>query len=214
MILNRLAVIGTAAALTGFASTHALAIDVTGGQTSVLLDTDLLSTAAGLDLSSVSPDVIVPGELGAGSVAFGINARDAATLPTTFTYEPGLASFSGTIEHTGSVFFNSDTVEVGNFTIAYDAARVGGDRSGFFVSSTTGVVAPLFDVGSPVVDPADATGLGINADLLVSSEFAAFLGDTGLTGADVGDAFVNAVPEPGSLGLIAVGGLAALRRRR
>ena len=40
-----------------------------------------------------------------------------------------------------------DTVEVGNFTIGFDANRVGGNISGFFVESTTGVEAILFDVG-------------------------------------------------------------------
>ena len=215
--MMRTAIVSSAIACAFTASFTASAQnDVVGGQTNVLLDTSLLSAAAGLDLSSVSSDVIVPGELGSSSVAFGINSRSASSLPTTFNYANGLASFSGTIEHTGSVFFNSDTVEVGNFTIGFDGARVGGDRSGFFVESTTGVAAILFDVKANSVPQADATGLQINGDLLVSAEFAGFLGDTGLTGADVGDAFVNAaaVPEPTSLALLALGGLAVARRRR
>lgn len=193
--------------------------DVTGGQTSVLLDTDTLSSAASLALSSVSADVIAPGELGDSSVAFGMNARDAAMLPTTLAYDAGLSSFAGSIEHTGSVFFNSDSVEVGNFTIGYDAGRVGDGRSGFFVESTTGIAAILFDVADPSSLSADASGLIIEADLLVSSEFAGFLSDNGLasadlTGADVGDARVNAVPTPGPLAVFGLGGLAASRRRR
>ncbi len=198
---------------------HAQDFDMTGGQTSVLLDTDTLAAAASLSLSSVSADVIAPGELGAASVAFGINARDASMLPTTFSYDAGLGSFAGSIEHTGSVFFNSDTVEVGNFTIGYDAGRVGGDRSGFFVESTTGIAAILFDVAAPSFLSADASGLIIEADLLVSNEFAGFLLDNqlasaDLTGADVGDARVNAVPTPSALAVIGLGGLAASRRRR
>lgn len=205
------------AALAGFAGAETY--DVTGGQTSVLLDTAALSSAASLNLSSVSPDVFAPGELGDNSVAFGINPRNASSLPTTFSYDAGLASFSGTIEHTGSVFFNDDTVEVGNFTIAYDAARVGDDRSGFYVASTTGIAAILFDVASPSSVVADASGLQISADLLVSAEFGQFLfnkglSSTNLTGVDVGDAFVNAVPTPGALGVLAAGGLLATRRRR
>ncbi|MEM7628645.1 MAG: hypothetical protein AAF356_04395 [Planctomycetota bacterium] len=192
---------------------HAQEFDVVGGQTSVLLDTATLSAAAGLDLSGTSADVLA-GELGDGSVAFGINPRDAASLPTTFSYDAGLADFSGTIEHTGSVFFNADTIEVGNFTIGFDAARVGGDRSGFFVESTTGIAAILFDVQSPSFVSAASAGLVIEANLLVSSEFANFLGDAGLTGADVGDARVNAIPTPGVVGALALGGLAAARRRR
>lgn len=198
---------------------HAEAFDVTGGQTSVLLDTATLSAAASLDLSSVSAEVIAPGELGMNSVAFGINARNAGVLPTTFSYDAGLSSYSGSIEHTGSVFFNSDSVEVGNFSIGYDAARVGGNRSGFFVESTTGIAAILFDVAAPSLLSAESSGLLIETDLLVSSEFAGFLFDNGLassdlTGADVGDARVNAVPAPGGLVLLGASGLLASRRRR
>ena len=190
--------------------------DVIAGETSVLLDVDLLSSAAGLDLSSVSSDV-GKGNLGTGSVAFDINPRDAASLPTTFSYTPGaLAPFSGAIEHTGSVFFNNDTVEVGNFTIGFDADRVTNVNSGFFVESTTGVSAILFDVGNVTGLSATSQALGIEASLLVSPEFAGFLGDTGLTGADVGDAAVKAisVPEPCSGLIVAAAGLTYLRRRR
>lgn len=203
------------------AAASAQTFDIIGGQTSVLLDTDTLSSAASLNLSSVSPDVIAPGALGDGSVAFGINPRDAASLPTTFSYTEGLASFGGTIEHTGSVFFNADAVEVGNFTIGFDAGRVGGDRSGFFVASTTGISAILFDVASPDSLSATGDGLSIGADLLVSSEFATFLRDAGLasadlTGADVGDALVQGVvPAPATALLLGAAGLgAAVRRRR
>lgn len=195
-------------------------IDVIGGQTSVLLDTDTLSSAASLDLSSVSPDVIAPGSLGDSSVAFGINPRDAMMMPTTFSYETGLASFGGSIEHTGSVFFNMDSVEVGNFSIGFDDGRIGGDRSGFFVASTTGIEAILFDVASPSDISATSSGLLIEADLLVSSEFSTFLQDAGLassdlTGADVGDALVEGVvPAPATAMLFGVAGLGAIARRR
>lgn len=191
---------------------------VAGGQTSVLLDTQTLEAAAGLTLSGVSSDVIAPGSLGAGSVAFGINPRDAAVLPTTFAYDPDdfLGTFGGTIEHAGSVFFNSGSVEVGDFTIGFDAARAGGAASGFFVESNAGITAILFDVGAPSTLVAGATELVIGADLLVSPEFASFLGDTQLTGADVGDARVEAVvvPTPAALAAGLVGlGLMVLRRR-
>lgn len=203
--------------LTGAAS--AGLIDVTGGQTSVLLDTDTLASAASLNLSGVSSDVIAPGELGDGSVAFAITSREAMMLPTTFSYEPGLSDFSGTIEHSGSVFFNADSVEVGNFTIGYDAGRVGDGRSGFFVESTAGIAAILFDIAAPSLLDATSAGLVIEADLLVSAEFAGFLVSNGLasadlTGADVGDARVNAVPVPGAVAALSLGGLLATRRRR
>ena len=205
---------------------EASAIDVQGGYTSVALDTGTLSSAAGLTLTGVS-DGIGEGTL-PGSVAFPINPRMTTDglFPTTFSYDPSdfLGTFSGTIEHKGSVFFEGD-VEVGNFTIGFDAARVdslGGDASGFFVESTVGVQAILFDVKAPSSLNATESSLEIGADLLVSPELAGFLQDNGLassdlSGATVGSALIQAVPEPSSVVLTLVGGvlscLAVLRRR-
>lgn len=202
-------------------TTLATAADVIGGRTNVALDTVALSAAANLNLSSVSPGIgagVLP-----GSVAFPINPRDAATLPTTFSYTAGDfpgGPFSGTIEHTGSVFFNSDTVEVGDFTIGFDASRATSGASGFFVESTTGIAAILFDTAVAGLDRQDEGGLDLTVDLLVSPEFATFLVDNSLatadlTGVDVGDARIQAaVPEPGALALALLGGFACIGRRR
>lgn len=192
---------------------------VTGGQTSVLLDTNTLSAAASLDLSSVSAGVIAPGDLGANSVAFGINSTTAPIFPTTFAYDAGLSSFSGSNEHTGSVFFNGDTVGVRNFSIAYDAGRVGDSRSGFYVESTIGITEIRFDIENPSSVIAEISMLSIQANLLVSNEFATFLSDNGLAstdlaGADVGDALVNATPTPGSASILGAFGIIAARRLR
>ena len=213
----------TLVAVAGFAAAaSAQTVNINGGQTNVLLDTATLSAAASLNLSGVGGPVIAPGNLGADSVAFPINSRTAASLPTTFSYDagtfPGAGSFSGTIEHEGTVLFNNNTVEVGNFTIGFDAGRVGGSRSGFFVESTTGIAAILFDVEVTGATPT-ASSLDITGNLLVSNEFAGFLlanqlATADLTGADVGDAFVQAVPAPASVALLGLGGLAATRRRR
>lgn len=202
----------------------AVNVEIGAGQTSVLLDTATLSSAASLELSGVSPGVIAPGAI-EGSVAFPITPRDAASLPTTFAYDSTdfLNTFSGTIEHQGSVFFNANAVEVGNFTIGFDAARAGtlaGAASGFYVESTTGIPAILFDIENPsTLEPTDLS-LTVGANLLVSPEFASFLQSNGLAtanlaGADVGDALVQGVvPEPSSLGLALLGLLASLRVAR
>ncbi len=194
-------------------------VDVEGGQTSVLLDTAALESAAGLTISSTGGPVIAPGNLGAASVAFPINSR-TGNLPTTFAYDPTdfLGTASGTIEHSGSVLFNSDAIEVGDFTIGFDAGRATAPASGFFVESTVGIEAILFDIANPAVDPTP-NDLEIGADLLVSPEFAQVLIDnslasSNLTGVDVGDALVEAiVPEPGSLVLLTAGAIAGLATR-
>ncbi len=219
MVVFRFLIIGAAAS-----SALAVPVQVSGGRTSVALNTAALSSAAGLTLSGISPDVIVPGNL-PDSVAFGINPRSAAAplLPTTFAYDSDsfLTTFSGRIEHAGSVFFNDGAVQVGNFTIGFDAARagtLGGLASGFFVASTVGINATLFDVQAPSELVAGADELRIAANLLVSPELGAFLVSAGLAssdlrGVDVGDALVTAVPEPSALALLALGALALIRRR-
>ena len=189
---------------------HAGTVDIEEGQTNVALDFDTIAAAANLLLAGVSDDVIAPGSI-EGSVAFPINERAPMpvlgkdSLPTTFTYDAldFLGSFSGAIEHTGTVTFTAAPtgaeVVVGDFTIGFDADRAGtlnGQASGFFVESTAGVEAILFDVAAPSDLFASRLELNIAADLLVSPEFAGLLLDLGLaqadlSGADVGDALVE-----------------------
>ncbi len=168
---------------------------VAGGKTNVVLDFDLLETAAGLVLSGVSEEVINPG-LPDGSVAFPINPVDGS-LPTDFEYLPEdfLSTFAGTIEHAGSVFFNSDTVELGDFTIGFDGSRADADRTGFFVTSNAGVTGPAFDVATTglALDPGEAS-LEIGVELLLAEELATTLGDAGLAGAAVGTGLVQGYP--------------------
>jgi hypothetical protein len=213
MMKRLLLLAGVIAAVIAPQAARAGNVLVDGGRTSVALDFATLETV-GLVFSGVSGDVIVPGDI-PDSVAFAINPRDAASLPTTFAYDPSdfLGTFSGTIEHAGSVFFNDGTVQVGNLSIGFIAER------GFTVTSTVGVEGILFDLGVTGLD-AGTNFLRVDADLLVSPELAGILGDSGLAGAFVGVAQVNAaaVPEPSSLALLgiasAAGGLGLWRRRR
>ncbi len=212
------------AASFAFAS-QANAVEISGGQTNVLLDLETLASV-GLVLSGVSGPVIIPGDLGSDSVAFPVNPRDASapSLPTTFQFTVDtLAPFSGTIEHSGTVLFNDGTLEVGNFTIGFDSSRASDIFSGFFVAdNVTFLGVALFDVGIPSSLSATDSGLMIFADLLVSPELAGVLQNMDLAGADVGDAYVNAtaraVPEPGTLGLLlsalVLAGVTTRRRRQ
>ena len=216
---------GAAALLAAPAAPVGAATVVVGsGRTSIALDTATLESAANLTVSGTSDGVIAPGDL-PQSVAFPI------TPATTFRYDPAdfLGSFTGTIEHEGSVLFNDGAIEAGDFTIGYDAGRagdLGGLASGFYVKSNAGLDAVLFDVAAPDALSATASLLAIDADLLVSPEFAAVLRSAGqatadLGGADVGNARVaaNAVPLPapaaaGLLGLAGIIGGRSLRQRR
>jgi len=193
------------------APAQAAPVPVTGGQTSVALDGDLLESV-GLEITGVSADVIVPGTL-PGSVAFPINPRSGgAGLNTTFEYDPNTfpapGSFSGTIEHTGTITFN-DSITVGDFTIGFDPERVEDDASGFFVMDNVDLGAVLFDVAVTGLTPSQAS-LEVAGNLLISPEFAAALEGEGLAGVDIGDALIEAsgpapVPEPATLALLAVG---------
>ena len=80
----------------------------------------------------------------------------------------------------------------------------------------------LFDVDAPAVDALVDT-IDITGDLLISNDFALLLIELGLTendltGADVGDAWIQgvnqAVPAPGAIAAFMVAGFAGRRRRR
>jgi len=198
-------------------STHAAAVQVEGGQTSVLFGNGALDSL-GLTITSVTPNI--GGNLGPNSISFGINPRDAIgdDLDTTFIYDsPNFLPFSGAIEHSGRVEFNGN-IEVGDFTIRAASARPTG-TSGFVVESTFGLNAILFDIANPIIEAFD-NSLVIAADILVSPELAGALGTPGLAGTDAGMALVDArstvVPIPASLWLFGSGllGLAGVARRK
>jgi hypothetical protein len=219
-------IVSAGAALAIAAGADAAVFGVTGGQTNVALNLDLLESAANLTLVGVSGDVINPGNL-PDSVAFPINAR-TDTPPTTATFDDTdfLGTYAGVIEHIGVLTFEIPgpaNVDVGDFTIGFDPARagtLGGLASGFFVESTVGIQETLFDLGAPSTLVASSTELTIGAEVLVSPEFGQFLFDnslssTNLQGAAVGDALVEGVvPTPGVVAVAAIAGLGATRRRR
>lgn len=168
---------------------------VNSGTTSVFLDTATLEAAASLIVSSINST----GTPAAGAFQAGFNIL--GTSDFTFNQDGGITPIAGTIQHEGTVGFNGDSIIVGDFDINFDADRVSATTSGFYVTNTVdGVLKDLvlFDVGNPGglnIGGGDLDILG--ADLLVSAEFAQVLIDVNLatanlTGADVGDAQINA----------------------
>jgi hypothetical protein len=202
----------------------AAAFELVSGTTSVDFDTDTLSSV-GLEITGTANTVTpVNGFL----VGFQITPPPATTF--TFDADPNTNQvqppFSGLIRHTGTITFNRNSANpltVGNFDIGYDAGRVGGDRSGFFVQDTVSLGAVLFDLREPISD-FDGVSLAtsLSGELLVSSEFADVLGDARLSGSGIGVASVNgtaraaaAIPEPTTvLGTLASVSFFAFARRR
>ncbi|NBD32013.1 MAG: hypothetical protein GVY17_03310 [Cyanobacteria bacterium] len=142
---------------------------------------------------------------------------DVLTIVDTGAVENGTLvenpenTFFGAIEHVGTVTFN-DAITVGDFTIGFDPARVGGERSGFFVADNVDLGTILFDLSVPETLEIDETEAVIaGTDLLVSEEFAAILespdfAGTDLTGADVGNVRSDAETAEDEPGIFTVEG--------
>lgn len=196
---------------------------VTGGETTVTLAYGTLNTF-GIVLTGTT------GTLSGNDIVFPIVGGDFSFTPGTLLPVDATTS----IDHAGTIdlsIIDFDAspitvtpVTVGDFSIGFDAARASGTTTGFFVESTTGLEAILFDVATPpVVDEASSSALLFGGDLAVSPELAGVLVGAGLpdlTGAVVGSAFVSAtaVPEPSAVSLagiaIAAAGFGLVRRRR
>ena len=189
-------------------------VGIVGGQTNVTLDFALLSSAAGLDLSGITPGTLITED--PSTVGFVITPPNAFDGPSTFGYDTGDfgGSFGGGIQHRGGVYFNDNAILVGNFGIGFD--------DGWFVNSNVGLQGQLFDVDITSATPTADSFLA-EGDLKVSEFFAGVLLELGLagsdlTGAKVGSASIqgfmsNSVPAPGVLAMLGIGGLAARRRR-
>ena len=149
------------------------------------------------------------------AVAFAITPPISADLPTTFRYDPVdfFGTFAGSINHRGTITFNN-AITVGNFEIFFD--------NGFKVADRESGLGVLFNVAvtsaTPTVDRFEATG-----NLLVSANFASLLLQLGLananlTGADVGDAYIqglnSGIPSPAGIALLGLAGLCGVRGRR
>ena len=192
-------------------SADAAPVVVTGGQSTITLDAEVLASG-GLTL------------VGTGPFIMQIAPRDANEFPTTFAYdtEDFDATASGKIDHFGQIQVSPSDPEVfvpiESVTIFRDRSRegsLGGKASGYFVQNNpvVGPVIDLFDLATFDTLSAGETALTIEADLLIAPEFAAFLLENGLTttdlsGADAGeirvDAEASVIPLPPAAGAAAL----------
>jgi len=102
--------------------------------------------------------------------------------------------------------------------VGFDAARVGGDASGFFLENASDLFAPgapasvgsiIADLSAPdTIDFDEPAGLITldGLDLLLSPEIAQALGDASLAGTDIGDARVDAEVIPNGSNFEVTGG--------
>ena len=163
---------------------------VNSGTTSVSLNLPLLELAAGITLVSANTD----GEVFSEEFQLGFPIIE----DTDFSFESDpFTPVDGTIEHSGTVTLNLNDAEVtvGNFSVGFDASRVSNTASGLFVSDTTEDALGLeilFDVSGTANITTDEGLIISEADLLVAPELADALGSDSLTGADIGDARIDA----------------------
>ena len=176
---------------------------VNSGVTSVALDTELLKSAAGLTLDS-SSNTIAPAS---DKYALGFGIKHSSDL--IYNDQNGFKPVSGTIEHSGTVTFKTDSlgpVTVGDFSVGYNGDRKSDKTSGFYIKDIAGTGAILFDVSNPDSLTANSNSLNVGrADLLVAPEFDRFLNEKGLAqqsikGADVGDVQLDALSSPVGIG--------------
>lgn len=169
----------------------ALPATITGGTTSVALDSTFVSTVTG---AGITPAAVAPGML----------TGTTATFPIT-----GGNTTTGIIDHSGGLSFTKGTSSavLENFVINLNSMLLSGEVIANGGSPMMNV--NLFDIGS-------GDTLTINSTL--ASDLTAVFGVPNLTGATVGVATVSPIttptPEPSALAFLALGGVLLLGMRR
>jgi hypothetical protein len=177
-----------------FCAASALAATITGGTTSVALDSTFVSTVTG---AGITPAAVAPGMLMGTTATFPITGGDTTT---------------GMIDHAGGLSFTKDasSATIENFVIDLNTMLLSGEV--IANGGTPMMNVNLFNIGN-------GNTLSINSAL--ASGLSAVFGVPDLTGVTVGVATVSpitpsAVPEPSALALLFSGGalLAGMWRLR
>jgi hypothetical protein len=190
--LNAKVISLTAAALLCM-SQASRAAAVTGGSTSVALDSATVTTLTGLGFS-IAP--IAPATLSGMTAMFPITGGDTTTM----------------IDHSGGLSFTKmgTTADIENFVINLSGMQANTITGELVAGSTMVNGVTLFDIGS---------GLSLTLDAQLAGDLANAFGIANLTGAAIGTASVNPTsssPEPSTFGFLLLAALPAffwLRRR-
>ena len=199
-------------------ASQAQSTELTGGTISFDLDEDELMAVNLMFFGTMDS---VPTTRGDEFIGFNINSRGDAISPTTFAYEANgtdLTPVSGTVESTGIISFNNGATSFGNIRLGFDEDRITGLNSGFFGESTFGTfTGVVFDISSTSDVEALTSSLTIEGDIFLSTELADVIPNS-TAGTNIGTIAIDAtaaVPEPSSLGCVAILGImTTLRRRR
>ena len=192
------------------AAGQALAVpaEVTGGSASTTL-TNSNPAGGGWTLIATSPGVTTTAGGTTFTATFPVNTRTDPARPTSATYDTAnpAGTYAGTVELSGFLTFlfgNGQTLELGDFSLAFDASRAGtlnGQASGFILRNNRGSAGPsvAFDVQNPPTVLANTTSFSFTGGLLASPELAQFLSpfaQPNYAGTNLGSINVTATAQP------------------
>lgn len=189
-------------------SALAIPAEVTGGTAT----TDLTISnpaGSGWTLIAHSPDVTTTSGKTFFTATFPVNSRTNPTRPTSATFDTAnpAGTYAGSVEISGFLTFlfgNGQTLELGDFSLAFDAARAGtlnGQASGYFLRNGRGSAGPAvaFDVQNPPSILGDTTSFTFSGGLLASPELAQFMApfaQPNYAGTNLGSITVSAAAQP------------------
>lgn len=167
---------------------------------------------------TVRYDLITPDGVPGADQAFDVSVQTPDTGIDALDIVMAARDASGIQSSAMSFAFDSAFANAFNFTLVADGPPVGSGRA--FASANGGLVGQDILVGRLTID---TTGLPLGTyEIFTDNDAEGIFGPDGISNAQVngvktplfGAGSFNIVPEPATLGLLAIGGLAVLRRRK